>query len=107
MQLEAFKFRLVKVRGIAGVHEEERCYPTGSGVIEVPEEQGYDLKKMRIRDPRDNSYIRYLAPEDVEENLRLGTLEAQTRQPEVAPAPERRGPGRPPKASFHASSDDE
>jgi len=85
MQLEAFKFREVRVRGIAGVHSEERCYPTGSGIFEVPEDEGYSLKEMRIRDPRDGSYIRYLAPEDVEESLRLGTLEHV--EPRTAPTP--------------------
>ncbi len=100
MQLEAFRFRQVKVRGLGGVHEEERCYPTGSGVVDVPDAEGYALKEMRIRDPRDGSYIRYLGPEDVEENTRLGTLERVAR--EGAPRPDEaphRGPGRPRKAA--------
>lgn len=94
MQLQAFLFKLVKVRGPMGVYEEERAFPTGSGWFEKPDHEAVELKQMRFRHPH-GGVIRYCSPDEVDESLRLGLMEQGSVR---APEPPRRGPGRPPRA---------
>lgn len=99
MKLQAFLFKLVKVRGPMGVYEEERAFPTGSGAVshegkayaadehgwaDVPDAVGAALKRLAFRHPHGGT-IRYCTQDEVDENLRLGLVEQKAVQPPVEP----------------------
>lgn len=97
MQLQAFLFKRVKIRGPLGVFEETRVSPTGSGDlshagrrypadeagwVEVPYDQAIELKKM-VFHREDGGYIKYCTPDEIDENLRLGLTDQNSIRPPV------------------------